>query len=736
MKSTYILGISAFYHDAAAVLVRDGEIVAAVQEERFTRKKHDSSFPQKAIDYCLSESGITIADLDYISFYDKPFVKFERLLVTYLNYGPRGIKSFIKSMPSLIKKKVFIRQYIRKRLDCNAKILFSEHHVAHAASAFYPSPFKEAAVLTIDGVGEWATASCGIGRGNNIETIAELKFPHSLGLLYSAFTYYLGFKVNSGEYKLMGLAPYGEPKYADLIKKELIDIKEDGSFKLNMKYFNYCVGLTMTNKRFDRLFGGPPQKTGSDKFDQRHIDIARSIQVVTEEIVLKMVEYIHHKTGQKNLCMAGGVALNCVVNGRVLREGPFDDLWIQPAATDSGGALGAALVVWYKYLKKQRNVEQSPDSMKSALLGPQFSDEEIERYLEENNIVYERLNGNDSSKRAAQVIAGGKVLGHFQGRMEYGPRALGNRSILGDPRSETIQSTINLKIKFRESFRPFAPAVLADYVSEYFDLDRESPYMLLVSALKKDKQLVISSQEKELRGLDKLRIKRSVVPAITHVDYSARIQTVSKESNPLFYDLINEFFKLTACPVIINTSFNVRGEPIVCTPADAYKCFMRTNMDYLIIGSFFLDKEKQGVFEIKPEKLDKKQTDLKEIKKFGIILTVLFLAIGSIHLLKGNIKIFGLLSALGVLFLIMRSWLTGWLIPLHIIFTKITQALGWFNTRLVLAIIFYFFLTPFGLLARVFRRYSLGEKIEKNKRSYWLEKAVAEDDITKYEEQF
>jgi len=609
MSPTHILGISAFYHDAAAALIRDGEIIAAAQEERFSRKKHDYNFPAQSIGYCLQKAGISADNLDYIAFYDKPFVKFERLLMTYLSYVPLGINSFLTAMPPWIKSKIFMRSYIEDQLNCKAAILFPEHHESHAASAFYPSPFKEAAILTVDAVGEWATASYGICKGRTIKILKELKFPHSLGLLYSAFTYYIGFKVNSGEYKLMGLAPYGEPKYTDLIKKELIDIKEDGSFRLNLRYFNYCTGLTMTNERFHKLFGSPPRRPEIDKIQQRHMDIARSIQVVTEEIVLKMANHIYKRTGQKNLCLAGGVALNCVSNGRLLREGPFENIWVQPSATDAGGALGAALAVRHLYLKEDRSVDGVHDSMKAALLGPSFTNEEIKEYLESNKIPYEELKEEDLPRRAAETIADEKVLGWFQGRMEYGPRALGSRSILGDPRSKEMQSTINLKIKFRESFRPFAPTVLADHVSEYFDLNCESPYMLLVAPIKEDKRLPLSEEESKFFGTDKLKVKRSEIPAITHVDYSARVQTVKREDNAIYYDMINEFYKLTGCPVVINTSFNVRGEPIVCAPKDAYNCFMRTNMDYLVIGSFLLDKKRQKTDEIRVGDLSEFEPD-------------------------------------------------------------------------------------------------------------------------------
>ncbi len=598
MNPTYILGISAFYHDAAAALLKDGEIVAAAQEERFSRIKHDYSFPTHSIEYCLKEAGIDSSHLDFVAFYDKPFIKFERLLETYLTFAPRGIKSFIAAMPPWIKQKLFLKDYIKKQLDFKGKVLFPEHHESHAASAFFPSPFKKAAILTVDAVGEWATASYGTGKDNSIEIEAELKFPHSLGLLYSAFTYYTGFKVNSGEYKLMGLAPYGEPKYVDLILNELIDLKEDGSLMLNMKYFNYCTGLTMTNKLFDKLFGGPPRKPDTE-LEQRHMDLARSIQVVTEMAISKMANHIYNKTHMKNLCMAGGVALNCVANGKLLREGPFDRIWIQPAASDAGGALGAALCIWHMYLNKERNADGINDNQKVSLLGPSFSDEEIEGFLKSENIPYARLDINDIPNKAAQIIADQKALGWFQGRMEFGPRALGSRSILGDPRSSEMQSIINLKIKFRESFRPFAPTVLAEKAQEYFDINCESPYMLLVATVKREKRSPTSDQNRQLRGLDKLKVKRSNIPAVTHVDYSARVQTVKEKDNPLYYDMLNAFYKLTGCPLVINTSFNVRGEPIVCTPEDAYKCFMRTNMDYLIMGSFLLDKKRQSAKEIK-----------------------------------------------------------------------------------------------------------------------------------------
>lgn len=586
-----ILGISAFYHDSAACILREGEIVAAAQEERFTRRKHDPEFPAHAIRYCLQAAGISAAELDYVAFYDKPFIKFERLLLTYLAYAPAGLASFIKAMPLWLKRKLWLKEYIQRELDFSGKIIFPEHHESHAASAFYPSPFEEAAFLTIDGVGEWATASYGIGRGNAITLQAELMFPHSLGLLYSAFTYFAGFKVNSGEYKLMGLAPYGEPKYADVILNELIDLKEDGSFRMNMKYFGYCDGLTMTNKRFARLFGGPPRKPETP-LTQREMDLARSVQEVTEEIMLRMARHVHRVTGMQKLVLAGGVALNCVGNGRILREGPFEDIWIQPAAGDAGGALGAALYAWHRYLGKARVLAKNGrDAQRGSYLGPSFSHADIENILTKNQTAFTKLSDAEIAPAVAKLLAEGNVIGWFQGRMEFGPRALGARSILGDARSPKMQALMNLKIKFRESFRPFAPAVLAERVSDYFMLDRESPYMLLVAPVLHKWRT--GDSENGALGLDKLKVVRSTIPAVTHVDFSARIQTVHPEDHPRFYALIHAFGELTDCPVIINTSFNVRGEPIVCTPQEALTCFMRTNMDYLVIENFLVAKKDQ-----------------------------------------------------------------------------------------------------------------------------------------------
>ncbi len=588
----YILGISAYYHDSAAALIQDGKIIAAAQEERFTRKKHDFNFPKNAIEYCLKEAGITAADLSYVAFYDKPLIKFERLLETYLAYAPHGIKSFFMAMPLWLKDKLWIPNMIEKDLGYEGEILFPEHHESHAASAFYPSPFQEAAFLTLDGVGEWTTTSYGVGKGHELKIHGELNFPHSLGLLYSAFTYFTGFKVNSAEYKVMGLAPYGEPKYVKQIFDHIVDLKEDGSFKMDMQFFDYCAGLKMTNDKFADLFGGPPRQPET-KLGQREMDLARSVQEVTEEIMLRMTRHVKKETGQENLVLAGGVALNCVGNGRVLREGPFKNIWIQPAAGDAGGALGAALYTWHTYLGNERKAHGEKDSQFGSYLGPVYSDDEIEHYFKMNEIVYQKVEPDELADTVAELIANENVIGWFQGRMEFGPRALGGRSIIGDARSPKMQSVMNLKIKFRESFRPFAPSVLRERVSDYFEMEGESPYMLLVADVVEDRRVKTTAEQDQLFGIDKLNVPRSDVPAVTHVDYSARIQTVTRETNPMYYDLIEAFYKKTGCPVIINTSFNVRGEPIVCRPAEAYKCLMRSHMDYLVIGNFIVAKTQQ-----------------------------------------------------------------------------------------------------------------------------------------------
>ncbi len=591
---TTILGISAYYHDSAACLVRDGELVAAAQEERFTRKKHDEEFPHHAVAYCLREGGIGLDQLDYVGFYDKPLLKFERILENYLGVAPKGLNSFLTAMPVWLKEKLFTGDALRRELGgYEGKLLFAEHHESHAASAFYPSPFQDAAILTMDGVGEWATSSYGVGRGKDLEILAELRYPHSLGMLYSAFTYYTGFKVNSGEYKVMGLAPYGEPRFVERILNDVLQLKEDGSFKLNMDLFNYLHGLTMTNGAFDKLFGGPPRRPDSE-LTQREMDLAASVQVVTEEIMLRMARHVHRETGMENLCMAGGVALNCVGNGRLLRDGPFKRLWIQPAAGDAGGALGVALAIWHKVLGNERHRNGTGlDTMKGSYLGPAFSDAEIEAFLKDIGAVYEKLPTDQMIARTAQALADEKVVGWLQGRMEFGPRSLGGRSILGDPRSRKMQSIMNLKIKFRESFRPFAPSVLREHVADYFDLDCDSPYMLLVAPVSPSRRIPMTDDQQRLFGIDKLNVPRSDLPSITHVDYSARIQTVHAETNPLYHALLARFRDLTGCPVLVNTSFNVRGEPIVCTPKDAYLCFMRTEMDTLVLGSFVLDKPRQ-----------------------------------------------------------------------------------------------------------------------------------------------
>jgi carbamoyltransferase len=596
-----ILGISAFYHDSAAALVDDGRIMAAAQEERFSRRKHDARFPRHAVEYCLREGAITLDQLDHIVFYDKPFLKFERLLETYVAFAPRGLASFSMAVPLWVKEKLFQKLLLKRELEAlglgaglEAKLLFAEHHQSHAASAFFPSPFAEAAVLTMDGVGEWATTSMGIGRGNSLEILKEIHFPHSLGLLYSAFTYYTGFKVNSGEYKLMGLAPYGEPKFAGRILDQLIDLKPDGSFRLNLAYFDYCTGLRMTNARFDELFGGPPRDP-DERLTQRHMDIAASIQAVTDEAVLRLTRAIAGETGLPNLCLAGGVALNCVTNGRVLRDGRFTRLWIQPAAGDAGGALGAALCGYHLFKAQPRTHPNPLDAMEGSYLGPWFAQEDVERRLKQLGAIYSVLPDQELIGATVGALVDGRAVGWFQGRMEFGPRALGARSILGDPRSPTMQSTLNLKVKYRESFRPFAPSVLAEEAGKWFDLDAESPYMLIVADVAHRHRRAMSPTEQHLFGIEKLNVPRSAIPAVTHVDYSARIQTVHRETNPRYHALLTAFHQRTGCPILVNTSFNVRGEPIVGTPEDAFRCFMGTDIEALALGNCFLRKEDQDL---------------------------------------------------------------------------------------------------------------------------------------------
>jgi carbamoyltransferase len=595
-----ILGISAFYHDSAAALVTDGRIVAAAQEERFTRKKHDAGFPKRAIEYCLAEAGVGLDQVDHVAFYDKPFLKFERLLETYLAFAPRGFKSFSMALPLWLREKLFQKDLLAKELkayapsfDAQTKLLFAEHHQSHAASAFFPSPFEEALVLTMDGVGEWATTSAAIGRGNTLETVREIHFPHSLGLLYSAFTYYTGFKVNSGEYKVMGLAPYGEPKYVGRIFEHLVDLKPDGSFRLNMDYFDYCTGLTMTNARFDDLFGGPARKS-EQRLTQREMDLAASIQAATEEIVLRLTRALRQETGMRDLCLAGGVALNCVANGKVLRDGKFDGIWIQPAAGDAGGALGAALAAYHLHKGGARKTDGKGDAMQGGYLGPAFADDDIAARLTEAGAIFERFDPDGLVATCADALAEGKALGWFQGRMEFGPRALGGRSILGDARSPSMQSVLNLKVKYRESFRPFAPSVLREDVADWFELDGDSPYMLLVADVVKRRRVAMTDDQHRLFGIDKLNVPRSDIPAVTHVDYSARIQTVHADTNPRYHALISAFKARTGCPVIVNTSFNVRGEPIVGTPEDAFRCFMGTEIEALAVGNCLLRKDAQN----------------------------------------------------------------------------------------------------------------------------------------------
>jgi carbamoyltransferase len=615
---TRILGLSAYYHDSAACLVVDGDIVAAAQEERFTRKKHDARFPSHAVDYCLREGGITIGEIDLVGFYEKPLVKFERLLETYTAFAPRGLRSYLMALPIWLSEKLWMGDAMASELGYEGVVLFGEHHESHAASAFYPSPFEQAAVVTMDGVGEWTTSSVGVGRGNDLDLLRVQRFPHSLGLLYSAFTYFTGFRVNSGEYKVMGLAPYGEPKYVALIKDHLLQIGDDGSLWMNMEYFDYPHGLRMTGSAFERLLGGPPRKPES-LLTQREMDLARSIQDVTEEVMLKMVRFAHRETGMRDLCLAGGVALNCVGNGRILREGPFDEVWIQPAAGDAGGAVGVGLSLWHRHLGKPRTSAESTgawqrrtpaasagtsrktvpfaDGMKGSFLGPSFADEEIGAWLEGKGYAGRRLTRPALADEVAALLADGNVVGLLQGRMEFGPRALGGRSIIGDARSPKMQSVMNLKIKFRESFRPFAPAVLREHVSDYFEIDRDSPYMLLVADVVTSRRLAMPDAARNLWGIEQLNVPRSDIPAVTHVDYSARIQTVRRETSPLYYDIIEAFYRRTGCAVIVNTSFNVRGEPIVCTPDDAYRCFMRTEMDALVLESYVLSKSVQPPLE-------------------------------------------------------------------------------------------------------------------------------------------
>jgi carbamoyltransferase len=750
-----ILGISAFYHDSAACLVRDGEIIAAAQEERFSRKKHDSGFPRHAINYCMREAGLSDASqLDLVAFYEKPFLKFERLLSTYLACAPRGLHSFLKAMPVWMKEKIWLKATLREELHFEGPLIFPEHHESHAASAFFPSPFERAAHLTIDGVGEWTTTSVGRGEGNRVELLEELRFPHSLGLLYSAFTYYLGFRVNSGEYKVMGLAPYGEPKFRDLILSELLDLKSDGSFRLNLRYFDFMVGLTMTNRAFDKLFGGPPRRPEAE-LTQRHMDLARSIQAVAEEVMLRMARHAHDLTGERHLCLAGGVALNCVGNGRILREGPFEKIWIQPAAGDAGGALGAALLGWHHYHKKPRNVRGERDAQRGSLLGPAY---DAGQFLKQHAIPHTKMPAEELAPHVASLLENGNVIGWFQGRMEFGPRALGNRSILGDPRRSDMQEKLNLKVKFRESFRPFAPAVVEERAGDCFELETPSPYMLLVAPVKGALRLNNCSR-RPVGGAGSdfaatLKQRRSTLPAVTHVDYSARVQTVSAATNQRFYDLLNAFEQRTGCPVLVNTSFNVRGEPPVCTPENAYRCFLKTEMDYLVLGNFLLDKTKIGqdasrsgdfsiavvsgsafgkspLLEAELQKLD---CSIPALRRFAFTIAAVLVSLGSLMLWRHRIAGWPFLS---LAFLLLATGIIA-PAPLRFIYRPwmmLALSLGSIASRIILTLAFFLVVTPIGLLQRLFGKRALEFGFHPGQTSYWKTRAggpVSEE----YERQF
>ena len=729
-KDIIILGISAYYHDSAAALVSNGEIVSAAQEERFTRLKNDASFPHGAIRYCLQESKLSLSDIDYVVFYDKPLVKFERLIETYVANAPRGFKSFVTAMPIWLKDKLYLKRTIKDELSkivldngaCLPTLLFSEHHLSHAASAFYPSTFDKAAVLCLDGVGEWATSSVWLGDGNKLIPQWEMRFPHSIGLLYSAFTYYLGFKVNSGEYKLMGLAPYGEPEYVDLILENLLDLKEDGTFRLDMSYFDYETGLAMTNQKFANLFGGAP-RNGESGISQREMNIAKSIQVVVEKIILKIVNTIYKELDVDYLCMAGGVALNCVVNGRILRESAFKDIWVQPAAGDAGGSLGAALSVWYEYLDNARSSSAS-DTMAGSYLGSGFTNEAIKQYLDGVNAPYIELCDRDLMPKLADLLARENVIGWFNGRMEFGPRSLGARSILGDPRSKTMQATMNLKIKYRESFRPFAPAIASESANKWFDLNGASPYMLFVAPVAKGKLIELNKEEKLIKGMDQLNVSRSMIPAVTHVDNSARLQTVHKETNPRFHELIRQFEKLTGCPIVINTSFNVRGEPIVCSPQDAYRCFMNTEMEYLVIENILLAKTDQTVVMWK--KLENQLQDfkvprpaVKSLRIFGLTLSLILIILFNVLLpffLEYEVPLWPvIISAPLVMLALLKPDMLG---IVHQSWMIIGNCLGWVNTRIILGFIFMCVFLPTGIVIKVLRKDLLSKTISSGQNSY------------------
>ena len=732
-----LLGISALYHDSAACLVRDGEIIAAAQEERFTRRKHDEGFPRHAIDYCLREGGIAGAsELDAVAFYEKPFIKADRLFSTYLGVAPRGLQSFLKAVPIWLNEKIWIKHTLRDELKFDGPILFPEHHESHAASAFFPSPFEEAAVLTIDGVGEWATTTVGRGAGNRVELLRELHFPHSLGLLYSAFTYYLGFRVNSGEYKVMGLAPYGEPRFADRIFSDLVDLKEDGSLRLNLAHFDFLAGLTMTNRSFDRLFGGA-RREPEGQLTQHHMDVARSLQVVTEEAMLRMARHAHEVTGSRNLCLAGGVALNCVGNGRILREGPFKNIWIQPAAGDAGGALGAAMLAWHHYHDQPRQARGETDAQKASLLGPAF---DASQFVAENNIAHERLGDAELMDRVAALIDERQVVGWYQGRMEFGPRALGNRSILGDPRDPQMQARLNEKIKFRESFRPFAPAVLRERVSEYFELAEPSPYMLLVAQVKSASEATGGNANDFGQ---RLRSVQSTIPAVTHVDGSARIQTVDERENSRFHALLRAFENRTGCAVLINTSFNVRGEPPVCTVADAYRCFMRTGMDYLVLGNYLIDKRRQPALPVErgaptrgwiAEQYDRIDRSPRALRRFGFTIGVVLLLVAAFTF-RPYPTTAALLATVAVLLGIAAQFAPTWLAAFHRVWIKLSLALGWVMTRVILTLLFFLVVTPLGLLQRAVGKRAFEVAFRTSENSYWKPREAGFERAS-YERQF
>ena len=732
LSPKYILGISAFYHDSAACLLRDGEIVAAAQEERFSRKKGDPSFPTRASEFCLAAGGITARDLTCVGFYDKPLLKLERILETYLGVAPHGFASFVKAAPLWVKDRMRTEDQIRDALGYEGPLLYAEHHESHAASAFFPSPFQEAAILTVDGVGEWATATFGVGRGNDVELWQEIRWPDSLGLLYSAFTYFTGFKVNDGEYKVMGLAPYGEPKYVDLIYRELIDLQEDGSFTLNQKYFNYLTGLTMTNRRFAELFGGPPRAPESP-LTQREMDLARSIQQVCEDVMLRMAHTVRSETGLQHLCLAGGVALNAVANGKILRDGLFKSIWVQPAAGDAGGAVGVAQLVWHRHWQQHRAISPGRDTMKGTLLGPEYTADEIEGYLQSRSAPYERLAETELPGRVAQLLAAGNVVGWFRGRMEFGPRALGARSILADPRNPKMQALLNKKIKFREGFRPFAPSVLRERVSEYFDLAGDSPYMVLVAPVKTERRIPMTDDQHKLWGIEKLNVPRSDIPAVTHVDYSARVQTVSRDRHPDLYDVLRAFESHTGCAVLINTSFNVRGEPIVCTPADAYRCFMRTHLDYLVLGPFVLDKKEQPVWNEPSTSTCEGVPRLgrAEGRRFGLTLGIAFLVLAGLLLWRERLMVATSVAAIAAVLLTAAAVAPTRLGPIRRVWMRIAGGVSKVTTPILMGIVYFGVVTPIGLVMRTLGHRALAPP--RGAPSFWMQRdrdRVAQDRMT------